>query len=120
MEIRCETGDIALVLYDEPECLENVGRLVRVHPLLMFNVRLRQRCWLIEPLDKSPWLYALNDGSIHQTTNALANHIEHPDSWLMPIRDNALTDEAMAVYERIQDQIDKNLVEIGAVGNFVK
>lgn len=115
MKTRCQAGDIALVLFDEPDCLANVGRIVRVHPKLMLNVRLKLECWLIDPLDKSPWFYALNDGSVHQTTNALAEHIEHPDSWLMPIRDNALTDEEMAVYARIQDQIDQNLVEIGAV-----
>lgn len=119
MKTRCEAGDIALVLFDEPQCLQNVGRLVRVHPKLMLNIQLKLQCWLIQPLDKSPWIYALADGSTHQTTDALGEQIEHPDNWMMPIRDNALSEEEMAIYERIQDQIDQDLLHTGVVKRIV-
>lgn len=116
MEIRCKAGDTAVILFDEPGCLGNVGRLVKVHPTLQINPCLELECWLIEPLDALPWLIAENDGSISHKVISLNTGIEHPDSWMLPIRDDHLSEEEMAAYMRIQKRIDQNLLETGVVG----
>ena len=113
--IRCKAGDTAIILFDEPECLGNVGRLVKVHPTLQINHRLELECWLIEPLDGLPWFIAENDGTISHEVVSLSSNIEHPDAWMLPIQEDFYTDEESAAYARIQERIDQNLVEIGAI-----
>lgn len=117
MEIRCKAGDTAIILFDEPECLGNVGRLVKVHPTLQINHHLELECWLIEPLDDLPWFISENDGTIRLEVVSLNTGIEHPDAWMMPIRDYGYSEEEMAAYARIQEIIDQNMIEIGAVRN---
>ena len=115
METRCKAGDTALILFDEPDCLGNVGRLVKVHPTLQTNLRLRLDCWLIEPLDGLPWIIADVDGGIRHEVITQYSNVEHPDAWMLPILEEGHTDEEMAAYARIQERIDQNLEEIGAV-----
>lgn len=87
MAIRCKPGDIAVILYDEPECLANVGRLVRVHPTLQRNLNLNLDCWLIEPLQDDPWYVSEIYGTITVRPIKLSSQIEHPDAWMLPIQD---------------------------------
>lgn len=123
MQARCKPGDIAVILYDEPECLMNVGRLVRVHPSLALNEELNLECWLIEPLDGSTWAVSESDGSISFAILDHDDRIEHPDAWMLPIKDDSLPKESTSVmseeefraYSRIQEKIDQNLLEIGAI-----
>lgn len=115
MEIRCKAGDTALILFDEPKCLGNVGRLVKVHPTLQINRQLELECWLIEPLDGLPWLIAEEDGSICREVASLSSSIEHPDAWMLPLRDDNYSEEVLAAYVRIQERIDQNLREICAI-----
>lgn len=115
MEIRCKAGDIAIILFDEPECLGNVGRMVKVYPTLQINHRLELECWLIEPLEASPWFISESDGTIRHEVINLNTDIEHPDAWMLPILDYGYTEEEMAAYDRIQEIIDQNLLEIGAI-----
>ena len=115
MATRCKAGDTALILFDEPDCLGNVGRLVKVHPTLKTNIRLELDCWIIEPLDDLPWIIAEADGSICHEVITQNSNVEHPDAWMFPIQEEGYTDEEMAAYARIQERIDQNLLEIGAV-----
>lgn len=87
MQARCKPGDIAVILYDEVECLSNVGRLVRIHPSLALNQELNLDCWLIEPLDSAAWSVSDSDGTVALEPIGLADRIEHPDCWMLPIRD---------------------------------
>lgn len=87
MDTRCKPGDIAVILYDEPECLANVGRLVRVHPSLQLNLELNLYCWLIEPLQAEHWYVAEVDGSISVKVVNASSQVEHPDLWMLPIKD---------------------------------
>lgn len=87
MQARCKPGDVAVILYDEVECLSNVGRLVRIHPALVHNQELNLDCWLIEPLDCGAWAVSDSDGSVTLAPIGLAERIEHPDEWMLPIRD---------------------------------
>ena len=119
MKTRCKPGDTAVILYDEPSCVFNVGRLVKVYPTLQYNRELKQNCWLIEPIDNNPWAVSNKDGTVTMEPLLLANGIEHPDAWMLPIRDeqgvNVMTQEEFDAYERIQKRIDEDLVKIGAV-----
>ena len=87
MRTRCKPGDLAVILFDEPECLGNVGRLVRVHPTLQVNQELNLDCWLIVPLTDDDWFVSMGDGSICAFPVGLEDRIEHPDAWMMPIRE---------------------------------
>lgn len=115
MTTRCKAGDTALILFDEPDCLGNVGRLVKVHPTLKTNIRLELDCWIIEPLDDLPWIIADADGSIRHEVITQNSNVEHPDVWMLPIQEDGYTEEEMAAYARIQKRIDQNLLEIGAI-----
>ena len=119
MQTRCKPGDIAVILYDEPSCLLNVGRLVRIHPTLKLNPSYQLECWLIEPLDPAPWAVSKVDGTVYTKPIGLADEIEHPDAWMLPIKDeqgfNVMTQEEVDAYDRIQKRIDESLVEMGAV-----
>lgn len=116
METRCKPGDIAVIIYDEPDCLANVGRLVRVHPTLQLNLDLNLFCWLIEPLDADPWYVSEADGRITVEVVNASSQAEHPDLWMLPIKDEqvgiyAMTVEEFQTYERIQACIDECLAE---------
>lgn len=115
MAIRCEPGDVAVILYDQPECLGNVGRLVKIHPTLQLNIELNLPCWLIEPMQEDPWYISESDGSITVKSVTIKDCIEHPDVWMLPIRDKTLSEDEIAIYTRIQGEIDLNLDEIGAL-----
>lgn len=131
MATRCKPGDIAVILYDEPECLANVGRLVRVHPTLQLNLDLNLFCWLIEPLQNDPWYISEVDGSITVKPINVSSQVEHPDVWMLPIKDElpgkqgftkrsisepdsaptyVMSEEEYLAYERIQAQIDEALI----------
>ena len=114
MENRCEPGDIAVIVFEELRCIRNVGRLVRVHPTLKFNPEYHLSCWIIEPLQADPWYISSSDGSISSKTVTINEHIEHPDAWMLPFREPIIAEENLAVYKRIQNQIDQDLEEIGS------
>ena len=115
MANRCEPGDIAVIIYEEPGCINNVGRLVRVHPTLKVNPEYQLPCWIIEPLQDDPWCLSGSDGSICTRRINLQDSIEHPDAWMLPIKVNIISAEELAAYNRIQERIDQDLVLIGAV-----
>ena len=97
MQSRCKPGDIAVILYDEPECLMNVGRLVRVHPSLALNEELNLECWLVEPLDGSTWAVSESDGSISFAILRPDDRIEHPDAWMLPIKNELISKATSSV-----------------------
>ena len=110
MQTRCKPGDMAVILYDEPSCLCNVGRLVKVHPSLMLNKVLNLDCWLIEPIQNGPWALSEEDGTVTLTPVSLADRIEHPDCWMLPIRDEQPLSEKTLTETSIQQDIEKRVI----------
>ena len=82
---RCRPGDLALVIYDEPGCIDNVGRVVRVRGPVLWSVHYEMNCWLIRPVARR--LYCVeHEGSIRRYVVAWKDRVEHQDSWLLPLR----------------------------------
>lgn len=90
MNLRCKDKDIALVLYDLPECLGNVGKLVRISGPAEYNRSYRLRCWLIEPLGNETWWVEWGQGDFRFQSVRFSDRVEHPDRWLLPIRDQGV------------------------------
>lgn len=113
MATRCKPGDIAVIIYDEPDCLANVGRLVRVHPSLELNLELNLFCWLIEPLKDDPWYFSEVNGTIKVKPVSVASQVEHPDAWMLPIKDG-LPSSDKTFTEAFQEQDKELYLIVGA------
>lgn len=85
MNLRCSDGDIAVITWDLPECLENIGRLVQVGGPVRIECGLAK--WYICPV--TPELYAVRelDGSFVRESITWDSNVIHPDSWMIPIRE---------------------------------
>jgi hypothetical protein len=84
VKLRCKDGDIAMITWDLPECLENIGRLVQVRGPVAINGGVPH--WAISPV--TPELYAFReiDDSLAYENVTWASRIEHPDEWMTPIQ----------------------------------
>lgn len=86
MTLRCKEGDLALVVFDEPGCESNIGRVVEVRGPVETNPLLQLPCWLIQPAGASRRWRVLNGrGPAITRTVTWKSRIEHPDAWLLPI-----------------------------------
>jgi len=84
--LRCREGDLAFIIMEEPDCECNIGRIVTIHGPLGFTYG-RGPTWLIEPVEPAPWaVFEYRNGSVRTRPITLDDMIEHPDSWLLPIR----------------------------------
>ena len=86
MRLVCKSGDLALVVHDEPIALANIGKVVRVKGPLQVNKQLRLACWLIEPVNPRKWCCVSEAGIVSRKVVKFATNIEHPDAWLLPLR----------------------------------
>ncbi len=86
MDYRCKDGDLAIVIQDEPICAGNVGKLVQVRGPILLNSRLKLMCWLIKPVNRQLWHCARSGGEHYTSYVTWKKQIEHPDSWLLPLR----------------------------------
>ncbi len=84
MTLRCKDGDIAVITWDYPECLENIGRLVQVRGPVT-NDPDGQPSWLIKTVTSELYSFRERDGSIAQEHLDWCSRIEHPDAWMLPI-----------------------------------
>lgn len=86
MSLRCKAGDLALVLYEEPGCEPNIGRLVEVRGRVTVNTRLKLPCWLILPVGADRlWYVPFVDGPPHIEFVTRNSRVELPDAWLWPV-----------------------------------
>ena len=86
MDLRCREGELALIIRDEPGCECNIGRTVTVAGPIFFRPG-RGATWLIEPTTNEPWAVHNFMGCDIWTGHIdFDTMIEHPDSWLLPIR----------------------------------
>lgn len=87
MNLRCKDGDIAIISWDYPECLENLGRMVEVRgPVRGIEGELQ---WRIQPV--TPELYAVleTDRTLTRECVIWGSGVSHPDAWMIPIRPKA-------------------------------
>lgn len=107
MTLRCKAGDIAVVLYDTPECASNIGRFVRILGSLEFSENLGKWCWLIVPVGPGLWMVERGGRvSPERVTNKL--RVEHPDGWLKPIPPEVRDEDA----ERAREKLDAWLLKL--------
>ena len=81
--LKCREGDLAVIIFDERGCEDNVGRIVRVLGYPRTDKKLGI-CWLIEPEYDETWL-VFSDGYIETDLRPFKKKIEHPDSWMIPL-----------------------------------
>jgi hypothetical protein len=85
MTLRCKQGDLALVIHEEESCRSNIGKFVRVAGPVDFNPILKKHCWLIEPVNQTPWCCINLKEELFERVVTFADRVEHPDEWLLPI-----------------------------------
>lgn len=91
--IQCQAGDLAVIIFDERGCEDNVGRIVRVLGSPRTDKK-RGICWLIEAEYDDTWLI-FNDGYIDTDTRPFKIKTEHPDSWMIPLRQERQVTESI-------------------------
>ncbi len=100
MKLRCKDGDIAVITWDFPECLENIGRLVQVRGPVTTEDGVAY--WRIQPV--TPELYAFRelDDSLGREHVTWSSRINHPDGWMVPLEpddDTTGMDETVVLQE---------------------
>ncbi len=83
MKLRCKDGDIAIITWDFPECLENIGRLVQVRgPMTMED---GVAYWRIQPVTSELYAFREPDDSLGREHVTWSSRINHPDGWMIPL-----------------------------------
>jgi hypothetical protein len=109
--LKCKHGDLALVLYDTPGCEQNIGKVVIVRGPARIVIKTQMMGWRIKPLFPAPWGVVLHNGAIKSVVVDWFSCVFHEDAWLMPLR--PLPPDA--VWQEIQREMDRYLLDIGAV-----
>ena len=115
MNFRCKSGDLALVLYDEPCCSENIGKVVEVRGPVQRNSRLKLMCWLIKPINRQLWHCVRRSGEHYTAYVTWTRQLEHPDAWLLPLRPEAGEDAIAEALEQARSigVGDRKVLELG-------
>ncbi len=116
MELICNEGDLALVIYDEPGCEENIGKVVHVSGPVEVNRELQLPCWLIQPVHSNLWRVRTVRGKLVTESVTWESRVEHPDAWLIPLRPQ--TPES--VWWEMQEEIDRALLEMGVIQSVIQ
>jgi len=117
MKLNCRPGDLALVIYDEPDCARNIGRFVRIKGPLARNPYYQLPCWLIHPVSSAQYYVCLDDVDAGARGACITgeDRIDHPDAWLMPVRSE---DERFTVeMERLVQTAGRFAIEGAAAEN---
>lgn len=89
MKTRCRPGDLAIIIRDEPGYQENIGRIVEVHDPARQDPE-HGLAWLIVPVTRQPYAIKTKHGKLFDVEIKVSDEIEHPDAWMMPIREDGL------------------------------
>ena len=69
MSTRCKPGDLAIIMYDVPQCAANIGRVVEISGPAEYD-RHGRLTWLIQPVTSDPYLiHNSHDDSVGVATN---------------------------------------------------
>ncbi len=115
MNFRCKSGDLALVLYDEPCCSENIGKVVEVRGPIQRNSRLKLMCWLIKPINRHLWHCVRRSGEHYTTYVTWTRQLEHPDSWLLPLRSETDDDVISEALEQVDSFDLRPVVDLASI-----
>ena len=95
MSTRCKPGDLAIIMYDVPQCAANIGRVVEISGPAEYN-RDGRLTWLIRPVTPDPYLiHTRHDGTV-RVMKYPEPGIEHPDEWMSPVHQRSAPDRAEA------------------------
>jgi len=106
MKLRCKEGDLALIIREEPGCESNIGRIVKVRGPLEINAESQLPSWLIKPLIRQIWKVA-GVKSVSSGIVYWKSRIEHPDSWLLPLRPPEPEEQSGEPQSEPEEQPDK-------------
>jgi hypothetical protein len=96
--LRCRLGDLALVVGDEPECLANIGQVVRVIDVYREFPAEWGFHWLVQPLSSLPSPVLIEDVRTRDKYVVYDNDPRaYLDCWLKPLRDMDETAELTKV-----------------------
>jgi hypothetical protein len=84
MNLRCKDGDIAVITWDYPDCLENIGRMVDVRGPVRINEA--GPSWLIRPVSPEPYTLHESDHTVCREVVTWKSRVTHPDAWMMPVK----------------------------------
>ncbi len=85
MSTRCKPGDLAIIMYDVPQCASNIGRVVEIGGPAEYN-RDGRLTWLIQPVTPEPYLIHTRHDDTVRVMKYPEPGIEHPDEWMTPVR----------------------------------
>ena len=85
--LRCRPGDLAIIVNDLPGGESNLGRLVKIYGPIRCDETLGPT-WLIVPVSRTQYAVHKKRGIVSMVVR-LRHGIEHPDAWMMPIRDES-------------------------------
>jgi len=87
MTIRCKVGDMAIIINEEPLCLENIGRVVEVTGPAAISI-FGQVAWNISPAAGESIRIVNRLDEVRMMLQGESD-IALPDAWLQPIRPRA-------------------------------
>lgn len=103
MRLRCRTGDLAIVIYDEPGCESNIGRILRVRGPIRQFAPYDIPCWHIRPVRSDPWRVVEPGRTIVSERVTWKSRVCHPDAWLLPLRENVDQELDWTISEAVDD-----------------
>jgi hypothetical protein len=85
MSTRCKPGDLAIIMYDVPQCMTNIGRVVEISGPAEYD-RHGRLTWLIQPVTADPYLIHNSQDDSVTVMGYPEPGIEHPDEWMQPVQ----------------------------------
>ena len=85
MSTRCNPGDLAIIMYDVPQCMTNIERVVEISGPAEYDPEGRLT-WLIQPVTAEPYLINTNHDDSVRVMGFPEPGIEHPDEWMQPVQ----------------------------------
>lgn len=106
MTTRCKNGDVAIVLRDSPGCEANIGRLVEVRGPCSSSCYPGMVSWWIKQIDRNAkWCVFETDGSITMEWLTWSSKVQHPDTWLLPIRPGEADESLVTLADKPQSKV---------------
>jgi hypothetical protein len=84
MALRCKDGEMAIITWDYPGCLGNIGRIVEIKgPIREFG---DGPAWRVYPVAPDPYYVIERDQTRSHAPVKPGDPVYHPDAWMLPIR----------------------------------
>jgi hypothetical protein len=96
MSTRCKPGDLAIIMYDVPQCTANIGRVVEISSPAEYD-RHGRLTWLIQPVTPEPYLINTNHDDSVRVMGYPEPGIQHPDEWMTPVQQRSAPDRTAEI-----------------------